>query len=177
MTVVIGEYTFENATFETKDASAVMVAPADQSISELEEILGEESTIEVYDGEELIGRYYNRELVSIAIAVAKEVRMATVTFYASVLAIDIEQQLIDGIDDSDDAIIELAGLIAMDEEDIDGLKDDVKDIQDEITRLQESVTSLSAKVSAIPKDLADTLVRIDNRLNNLADRVSDLENK
>ena len=85
----------------------------DMSLAEIESTFstGSDTTIVTYDGEQEIGRYYNKGIYEITV-VSQEPRFVIIHFNTTKLQEDTETEIRTDIDDSNDAIAELADIIS-----------------------------------------------------------------
>lgn len=198
MKIIINNHEYQNASWNVEKNIGTAGFGTELSIIGVLEQLGENKDIYVYDDNDVMtSKWNNRGVQGITINDGR----ANVQFVVSILDNNAEEKLQKDIDDGVDAIMELAEMVAsMDEtieshgesisginEDLDNLKRDLASLegvpsamaalQGDVSNLQNSVTDLANTVANIPADLPDRFAQLWVAYNDLADRVSALENK
>jgi len=198
MKIIINGVEFENARWYVENGIGKMSFESDDSIIEILEEIGENQDVFVYDDEEtLVSKWNNYGVIGIN---AQNGRVS-VDMNVSILDENTEEQLQTGIDESVDAIIELAEMIADIEgevseitgeiadvkEDVDKISEDITavknateaipNIQENVTGLQTGLNNLQNRMDGIPNDIIERFTAIWSNYNALADRVARLENK
>ncbi len=155
--IKINNKTYADADWRITDGIGKLTFTTTETLSELEQEFGPEiaAFIEEYDptGETLIHQWYNRNLQSISYKRTEESDQWKVEaeFKISAYPYDETSDIRDAVDESDDAVIELAAYV---------------------TEIDESVEAADEIISNHTK----ILTRMETLYNQLADRVAVLEN-
>lgn len=198
MKIIINDVAFENAEWNVENGTGKLTFSSEKSITEILEEIGENQDVLVYDDQEtLTSKWNNRGVIGISAQKGK----VSIDLNVSILDENTEEQLQTGIDESVDAIIELAEMVADMEdevseisedvakakEDIDKISEDmtavksatetIPNIQENVTGLQTGVNNLRNRVDGIPNDIIERFTTLWTNYNALADRVARLENK
>lgn len=111
--VKIGTRTVDGATVKYHGSALLVTFPSALDFAHLEAMYGSAATIEVTNGDagEL---YYSKGLV----AMSKADGFASLTYTVTTIGPNVEDELRDGIDGSDSAILDLAEMVCVHEEQI-----------------------------------------------------------
>ena len=155
MKAVVNEQTINNVAWSANEGTGVLQFQTSRTIAELEEIFNSSNatSISIYTEEnQLEEMWYLRTLNEISCKRANDEWDASVTFKVSAIDNNSEAEIRGSISDSDDALIELAGMIS--------------DIADSLENTDSRIQTHQ-----------EILDRISNLYDALADRVAILENK
>ena len=179
MKIRIGQVIIENADWQVMDGKASIKFETEESYVGIAETFDNENTqIELLDeNEQIIGKWYAKGLVSIGI----ESGIAMIIYNVSIIDSGKEAEFETGIDDANGALIELAEIIAEHDESIEEINEKLDEMG---SKIDEKVEQIEETLVERIKDVEDALservtieTQIDQRLNNLADRIALLENK
>ena len=166
MKIVVNEVTFANSTwsFDHERGVASLIITTNDSLGEIASAFDGDDTIRAYDNNDIeTGVWYVHSLVGIyedySSHTAEDPRKVIVMLKASALTTEAEESLGASIDETSDAIMELAELIAdMDEANV-------------------RINNIEGVLEGIPKDIVAHFGQIESAYNALADRIARLENK
>lgn len=155
MIVRINDTVFENAKWSVNDGIGEFWFTTNEPLSHLEEILDPSVAfeIEILDDEgEVVERWYNRDLQELAYRKQDSGEWFIVAkFKVSIVDNDTEQKIHEDIDDSDDAIMELADTVSQNEEAIKALQESFR-----------SQNNILSELATLYNDLADRVARLEN---------------
>ena len=173
MRIVINKKEYEKARWNVVDNIGDLEFVSEETLAQiLSEISGGED-VKVYNDDELMSTWYVKGVVG----VEKKDSIVTVKLEVSILDKNTEKELKKGIDDGEDAIIELAGIVSEMEETIDKHAEKIEKVIKDTSKMNEDVNSVRNKVEAIPSDVLERFGALWTNYNALADRVAKLENK
>lgn len=179
MIVKINNTMFDNVTWAVDEGGrGILTLKTENSIPSLLEIIGENNNIEVYNDEDvLLATWYNSGVYAITTVGGTHTRTVEITFDVSILSGNDKEELQGGIDETVDAAIELADIVAELSSTSDKHDEDIKNAKEEIVDIKEDITNIHNAINAIPNDIPLQLSNIWDFYNILADRVAALENK
>ena len=165
MKIMVNDKTYTDSqwSFNMERGESVLILTTAESISEVASAFDGDDTISVYDDNDVeICEWHVHTLLGIyedyRSHTQDEARKVYVTLVATALTANSEEMLSENIDENMEAILELGELIA-----------DMDDANLEIEKIK-------AELLGIPKDIIARFDAINNVYNDLADRVSRLEN-
>lgn len=166
MYIKVNESIFNDAiwSFDHERGTAALLLKTNDSISSIAAIFDGNDTVKAYDdNDNETGIWYVTQLLSIyqnyESRTAEEPREVVVSLKATSLSTEAEESINTSIEEANDALIELAGLI-----------EDMEEANIEINKIK-------GVLDGIPKDIINRFTSMNNAYNLLADRVARLENK
>ena len=139
------------------DGSMMFTFDSNDTLEQIESVFQADLKVEVYEGNEVVAVYYNKETRSITVS-GKDPRRVIVTLVTSPISVDVEARLEEHIreisetaDVNGDGIAELAGMVSdmTDESSITG--DAIEELAALIADLIEKVNVISEKVGVEPE--------------------------
>ena len=143
MIKVNGNEYVASAVFAT-DGSMSMTFETNDTLEAIEGNFPVECVIEVTEKGETVAKYYNKQVLSLKVENGFN-RKVTVVFAVSEIQQSAEDKLNDRANTSDDAIAELAALIAEQMERTDSAKGIIRTLEERISKLETTVATLTAK--------------------------------
>lgn len=207
MKIIIKNEIIENATWEFQDMEGeYFLTFTNDTLSHVAGICEDAKEIELYNDDELVGKWYVLELVFIKNMGDGKI---IADFKASTISDAREKALTQSISDTEDVLLEVAGLVAeinSAQADTEGFLnqykgrvedtiqtfDNVADqfnervneqnktigqVQSLLNQIQDDLTAVQTALASMPQNVNERFSELDNRYNALADRVAMLENK
>ena len=204
MKVIIGNTEYNNVKWEATNSGDCVLTLYSGTIGEIATVCSTASEVDVYENEELIGKWFVIEFVSIE----KGDEKIFVTFKASTLSKAKEQEIDENISNTEDVLLEVASLVAEistaqeDAEEFlnqykgrventiqsfDAASDQfnarvneqnrtIEQTQSLLNQLQDALTAVQDAIAAMPQNVNERFHTIESTYNVLADRVAVLEN-
>lgn len=166
MYVKVNDVTYNDATwsFDHERGTASLLLKTNDSISSIAANFDGNDTVKAYDdNDNETGIWYVTQLLSIyqnyESRTPEESREVVVSLKATSLSTEAEQSLNEGLEEANDALIELASLI-----------EDMEEANIQINQIK-------GVLDGIPRDIVARFDSMNSKYNALADRVAKLENK
>lgn len=166
MYIKVNEVTYNDATwsFDHERGTASLLLKTNDPISSIAANFDGDDTVKAYDdNDNETGIWYVTQLLSIyqnyESRTPEEPREVVVSLKATSLSTEAEQSLNEGLEEANDALIELAALI-----------EDMEEANIEINKIK-------GVLDGIPRDIVARFDAMNNNYNILADRVARLENR
>ena len=207
MKIIIKNEIIENATWEFQDTEGeYFLTFTNDTLSHVASICEDAKEIELYNDDELVGKWYVLELVFI-----KNMGNGKIIadFKASTISEAREKALTQSISDTEEVLLEVANLVAEistaqedNESFLNQYKDRVEDtihtfdnvsdqfnervneqnkiisqVQNLLSQIRDDLTAVQTATASMPQNVNERFSELDNRYNALADRVAMLENK
>lgn len=185
MKVKVNKTVFDEAEwgYDPNEGVGRLLITTEQSIFQLIESFGEGNDIEVYDDNvDLTTKWYGASLKSITVTPG-EPRQVSSLFKVTILENNAEKVLKGGVEDDEDAILELAEMIGDMEKakkdqdkDFEKMQKEFDDTKRNVDAMQEGLNNIRNRVENVPHDILERFDTLWKNYNTLADRVARLEN-
>lgn len=168
MKIRIDNKDYKDAVWNVGDRGGNLTYLSSESIVSILDEMSNAKKIEVYDDDDILTGVWH---ISGVLGISKsEEGVVNVHFNVSILDAPAEEQLQKNLDDSVDAIMELAELFSEIEETVD-------ENVEEIASIHEWMIEADKKLDTIPEAIPDKFAVLFNLYASLDDRVKKLENK